>query len=111
MDGIYYVPLSRDFPAIGALTKERALLYSVTDNHPIKGIQTLSRLTDLYPNDKLPLLFIVPDCIADEFKKQPILTANVKAPKSSTIPSIHQWVAGIPLGVNISPPIKKRRIN
>ena len=105
-----YVPLSRDFPAVGALTKERALQYSVIDNHPIKGIHIISRLANLYPNHKLPLLFIVPDCIADDFKKHPILTTHGKAPKSSTIPSIHQWVAGVPLGVNISSPIKKRRI-
>ena len=34
---MYYVPLSRDFPAIDALTKKRALQYSVTDDHPIKA--------------------------------------------------------------------------
>jgi len=107
---MYYVPLSKDFSAADALTKERALQYSVIDKHPIKGIHTISRLANLYPNDKLPLLFIVPDCIADEFKKQPILTAHGKAPKSSTIPSIHQWVAGVPLGVNISPPMKEHSI-
>jgi hypothetical protein len=52
---MYYVPLSRDFPAVDALTKERALQYSVTDNHPIKGIQlsvgsqTFTRITN-YPS-------------------------------------------------------------
>ena len=109
-DYVYYVLLSRNFPAVDALTKDWALQYTITGDHPIKGVHTVNQLAKLYPDQKLPLLFIVPKSLADQFKKQPIHTAKGSASKSSS--SVHQWVAGLPIDIDASPidtPTKKCR--
>jgi hypothetical protein len=103
----YYVPLATNFAAIDALTMDTGLQYCVTPIHPVKGVQVVKKLASLYPHKKLPLLFIVPESIAAEFKKQPILNADGQASKNP--PCVLQSVAGLPLGIDTSP-AKKRRI-
>lgn len=55
----------------------------------------------------LPLLFVVPESIANKFRKQQILTTTGQTP--AMLPSVRQFVAGLPLGIDTSP-IKKRRV-
>jgi hypothetical protein len=102
-DDNYYVPLSTNFPAVDAITKEIALQYTVSETHPIKSVRDAETLSRLYPGNTLPLLFVVPESIASEFR---ILTTKGQTP--AKLPSIRQFVAGLPLGIDTSP-IKKRR--
>jgi hypothetical protein len=69
-DDNYYVPLSTKFPAVDAITKKMALQYTVSETHPIKGVQDIKTLAMLYAGDTLPLLFVVPESITDKFHKQ-----------------------------------------
>ena len=103
----YYVPLSANFPAVDALTKEAALQCCVTDKHPVKGVQTINALATLYPEGELILVFVVPESIVLQFKRQPIQTAAGKNPRK--LPRVRQFVAGLPLGIDTSL-LKKRRI-
>jgi hypothetical protein len=103
----YYVPLATNFAVVDALTKQWGLQYTITTTHPIKGVEIIDQLAALYPNNTLNLLFIVPQSIASEFKKQPIVTTKGKTPKTSH--RIKQFVAGIPLGIDTSV-LKRRRV-
>jgi hypothetical protein len=106
-DDNYYVPLSTKFPAVDAITKKMALQYTVSQTHPIKGVRDIEALARLYAGDTLPLLFVVPESIADKFSKQQIRTTKGQIP--AKMPSIQQFVAGLPLGIDTST-VKKRRI-
>jgi hypothetical protein len=101
----YYVPLSANFAAIDALTKDAALQYSITDTHPVnlKGVQVVAKLASLFPSDTLVLLFIVPESIAAGFSKQPILTSEAQ-----TMPAVRQFVVGLPLGIDTSSNKKRK---
>ena len=103
-DRYYYVPLATNFLAINALTTDVGLRCCVTPIHPIKGVQAIRYIANLYPDCKLPLLFVVPESIAAKFKKQPILTDQGEVPMH--LPRVLQSVAGLPLG--ISTPAKIR---
>jgi len=96
----YYVPLSPNFAAVDALTKDIALQYCITEVHPVKGVRAVEKLAQLYSGGELRLLFVVPESIAAEFKKQKILTSDGKEP--AKLPPIHQFVAGLPLGIDAS---------
>jgi len=100
----YFVPLRTNFPAADALIKETAVQYTVTNIHKVKGVTIIQQLATLYGSG-LPLLFVVPESIASDFPKQSILTATGKAP--AKLPTVHQFVAGLPLGI-VAPPAKKR---
>ena len=107
-DDRYYVPLATNFPAIDALTTDTGLQCCVTPSHPIKDDgQVIHHLANLYPDRNLPLLFVVPESIAAEFKKQPILTAKGEVPVH--LPRVLQSVTGLPLGIDTLP-AKRRRI-
>lgn len=106
-DNNYYVPLSTYFPAVDAITKETALQYTVSVTHPIKSIRDIETLSRLYAENTLPLVFVVPESIAGKFRKQQILTTKGQTP--AKLPSIRQFVAGLPLGIDTST-LKKRRI-
>src|SRR5579859_6205846 len=90
----YYVPLSTNFAAIDALTKDSALQYCVTNIHPVKGVEVVRKIASLYPSKQLILVFVVPESIALTFAKQPILTTKSEEPKN--LPSVRQYVAGLP---------------
>jgi hypothetical protein len=105
LDSHYYLPLVTNYPAIDALTKEAALQSTVTAIHPIKGVQVFQKLKSLFPNSQIPIVFIVPESIADEFHKQPTLTAAGQPSKTNS--PFHQFVVGLPLGIDTSP-LKKR---
>jgi hypothetical protein len=96
----YYVPLSENFAAIDALTTNAALQYTITDNHPIKGSKVIKELGSLFPTKKLNILFVVPEPIATKFLKQRILTTKGKKPKN--MPTVKQFVVGLPIGINTS---------
>jgi hypothetical protein len=100
LNDTYYVPLSTNFAAVDALTKETSLQYTVSWDHPVKGPQVLNRLASLYTDKELILLFVVPELIASEFKKQPILTVAGQAPINP--PRIRQYLASLSLGINTS---------
>jgi hypothetical protein len=101
----YFVPLRTNFAAADALIKEMAVQYTVTNIHKVKGVTIIQQLATLYGSG-LPLLFVVPESIASDFPKQLILTASGKAP--AKLPTVCQFVAGLPLGI-VAPPAKKRR--
>ena len=93
----YYLPLSTNFLGIDALTKEMALQYSV---HPVIGVKVIPQLALFYPlapGKTMHLLFIVPEPISGEFRKQTILTADSNVPL--VFPHIHQYVAGLSLNI------------
>ena len=94
----YYVPLSSNFAAVDALTKEMGIQYTVAEAHPIKGPQVLKQLAPLYPGKKLVFLFVVPESLAAGFEKQPILT--VAGTLAKQLPLVRQYVAGLPLGIS-----------
>jgi hypothetical protein len=106
-DDNYYMPLSTSFPAVDAITKETALQYTVSETHSIRSVRDIETLSRLYVGNTLPLLFVVPESIAGTFRKQKILTTKGQIPVN--LPSIRQFVAGLPLGIDTST-IKKRRI-
>jgi hypothetical protein len=94
----YYVPLSSNFAAVDALTKEMVIQYTVAEDHPIKGPRVLDQLARLYPRNELVFLFVVPESLIAEFKKQPILTVAGTSPVKP--PLVRQYVAGLPLGIS-----------
>jgi hypothetical protein len=96
----YYVPLSANYPAIHALTKDAALQYTVTDAHGVKGVQVVANLASLFPSKALVLIFVIPESISAGFPKQPILTSKGTTPER--MPAIRQFVAGLPLGIDTS---------
>jgi len=96
----YYVPLSANFAAIDGLTKDAALQYTITDVHPVKGVNVVEKLASLFPSNTLTLLFVVPESIADGFPKQPIVTTKGMTPK--VMPAVRQFVVGLPLGIDTS---------
>jgi len=106
-DDNYYVPLSTYFPAVNAITKKTALQYTICETHSMKSVRDIETLSRLYAGNTLPLLFVVPESIAGNFRKQPILTTEGQTP--AKLPSIRQFVAGLPLGIDTST-VKKRRI-
>lgn len=99
-EGCYYVPLSANFPAVDALMDNIALQYCITEVHQVNGVQAVEKLAQLYSGGELRLLFVVPESIAAEFKKQKILTSAGKEP--AKLPHIRQFVAGLPLGIDAS---------
>jgi hypothetical protein len=106
-DDTYYVPLSTNFPVIDALTKKAALQYSVTPNHPMKGVRVLENLASLFSSHTLDFVFIVPMSVAAGFPKQKILTSKGAVPQS--MPLVRQWVVGLPLGIDTSYDRKRKR--
>jgi hypothetical protein len=100
-DDNYYMPLSPAFPAVDAMTKQVALQYTVSGTRPIKSVQDIETISRLYPGNTLPLLFVVPESIPSQFHKQQILTTEGKIPAG--LPSIQQFVAGLPFGIDTSP--------
>jgi hypothetical protein len=113
LSGNYYVPLAANFAAVDALTTDAGLQFTVIPIHPLKGVQTINDLAKLYVGDELPIVFVVPAEIETTFKKQKIVTADGKTPKS--MPRVKQYVAGLALGIETSaidaPGTKKRRIS
>ena len=99
--GHYYRPLSSNFRAFDALTSEAAFQYTVTTNHPIQGVRMARQIAQLYPDNVLPLVYIVPESIAHDFKKQSILKDNGGEP-TGPLPRIRQFVASLPIGVRKS---------
>jgi hypothetical protein len=96
----YYAPLSTNFAAVDALTKEAGLQYTVAEIHPIKSVKVIKQLATLYPGGVLPLVFVVPEPIAADFKKQKIVTTGGKPPVDP--PFISQFVAGLSVGFDTS---------
>jgi hypothetical protein len=97
----YYVPLAANFPAINALTHRAALQYTIAETHLVKGVQVLGKLAKLFPFETVILVFVVPQSIAGDFRKQQILAKDGKGPKQK-FAEVRQFVAGIPLGIDMS---------
>mgnify|MGYP000986503990 FL=1 len=69
LSGNYYEPTDYDnFPAIDSLSAQGMFQFTVAAEHPIRGVQILRRLCELYDEPKL--YFIVPPHRFEAFKKQ-----------------------------------------
>jgi hypothetical protein len=98
--GTYYTPLSTNFPTVDALTDEAGVQSTVTDLHPIRDVKTVERLGPLFPDGVLPLVFVVPEPLAANFKRQQVITSKGMLP--AVYPRVWQYVAGLPVGIDTS---------
>ena len=90
----YYVPNEPNFPAIDAMSSQGMFQFTVTKNHPIRGVQMLRKLCRLYSNPKL--FFVVPSAIYEEFNKQEF-EATKKGVKVAEIRGLQQFVIKLPI--------------
>lgn len=92
--GLYYQPMDDDlFPAVDSLSKQGMFQFTVGSEHPIRGVQFLKKLCDLYTqqNDEPKIYFVVPPFRFDSFRKQELLETNGNR-KVKEIPGLKQFV-------------------
>ena len=69
MPGSYYEPTDQDnFPAVDSLSPQGMFQFTVSAEHPIRGVEILGKLCKLYKEPKL--YFVVPPHRFANFKKQ-----------------------------------------
>ena len=95
LSGNYYEPSDDDtFPAIDSLSPQGMFQFTVAAEHPIRGVQILRKLCELYDEPKL--YFVVPPHRFADFKKQ-----SFKAKKGTVdakdIPELKQYVLELPV--------------
>ncbi|OAJ37371.1 hypothetical protein BDEG_21402 [Batrachochytrium dendrobatidis JEL423] len=95
LDGNYYEPTDDDnFPAIDSLSQQGMFQFTVAAEHPIRGVDILTKLCNLYDEPKL--YFVVPPRRFEGFGEQ-----SFKAKKGTEqvqpIPGLKQYVIKLPL--------------
>jgi hypothetical protein len=90
LSGKYFEPTDHDnFPAIDSLSSQGMFQFTVAAEHPIRGVQILKRLCELYDEPKL--YFVVPPHRFAAFKKQSF-KAKTGTDDVTQIPNLKQYV-------------------
>lgn len=93
--GKYYEPTDDDtFPAIDSLSRQGMFQFTVAAEHPIRGVQILQRLCELYDEPKL--YFVVPPHRFTAFKKQSF-KAKTGTEDVTEIRKLKQYVLELPV--------------
>ncbi|OAJ36810.1 hypothetical protein, variant 4 [Batrachochytrium dendrobatidis JEL423] len=95
LNGNYYEPTDDDnFPAIDSLSQQGMFQFTVAAEHPIRGVDILTQLCNLYDEPKL--YFVVPPHRFKGFKKQ-TFKAKKGTEQVQPIPGLKQYVIKLPL--------------
>jgi hypothetical protein len=95
LSGNYYEPTDDDtFPAIDSLSPQGMFQFTVAAEHPIRGVQILRRLCELYDEPKL--YFVVPPHRFAAFKKQSF-KAKTGTNNVAEIVDLKQYVLELPV--------------
>jgi hypothetical protein len=95
LSGNYYEPTDDDnFPAIDSLSSQGMFQFTVAAEHPIRGVQLLRKLCELYSEPKL--YFVVPPHRFAAFKKQSF-KAKTGSADVAIISNLKQYVLELPV--------------
>ncbi|KAK6097958.1 squalene synthetase-like protein [Batrachochytrium dendrobatidis] len=104
LDGNYYEPTDDDdFAAIDSLSRQGMFQFTVAAEHPICGVDILTKLCNLYDEPKL--YFVVPPHQFKGFKKQSFKPID-GTEQIQPIHGLKQYVIQLPL---IQPDLKSRK--
>jgi hypothetical protein len=91
----YYEPTDEDnFPAVDALSPQGMFQFTVSAEHPIRGVKILGKLCKLYDEPKL--YFVVPPHRFEKFKKQSFKTKEATKDAKSIV-ELKQYVLELPV--------------
>ena len=98
-ENYYEASYDVNFPAIDSLSSQGMFQFTVSQSHPIRGVDLLKKICKLY-GEQPKLYFVVPGegrgkCMNFEnFKKQNFMKGNVEV---APIPKLKQYVLKLPL--------------
>ena len=97
--GSYYEPTDEDnFPAVDSLSPQGMFQFTVSAKHPIRGVEILRKLRNLYDEPKL--YFVVPPHQFEKFKKQDF-KAKEGTKDLKSIVGLKQYVLELPVIKNL----------